>query len=229
MGKAWETGSRQYSTKPIVFGEPGKLVLIFFPIVWVFFSIRFPSCGILHHMGNAWVFSSIPHSMRKGRKTHQMGEAWEIGFKVNSTKPIVCKEPGKLVLMLFPQYGIFFPIRFTSYGILYNMWNAWVSPSISHSMRKCSEIHRIGKAWEIGTHFSPTYGYFSSIRFPSYGIISHIGKHGFSHQFLITRENEAKTSSQVVFLQYDCFYLFQNLVIPLKRKQKKTDKVNYFF
>ena len=81
-----------------------------FPIVWVFFSIRFPSCGILHHMGNAWVFSSIPHSMRKGRKTHQMGEAWEIGFKVNSTKPIVCGEPGKSVLILFPQYGIFFSI-----------------------------------------------------------------------------------------------------------------------
>ena len=47
--------------------------------------------------------------------------------------------------------------------------------------------------------------------------------HGFSHQFLIARENAVK-STQVGFLQYYFFYLFQNLVIHSKNKQKKTDK-----
>ena len=57
MRKAWEIGSHIFS------------------IIWVLFSIRLPSCGILHHMGNAWVLSSVSHSMRKGRKTYWMGEA----------------------------------------------------------------------------------------------------------------------------------------------------------
>ena len=86
-----------------------------------FFSIRFPSCGILHHIGNTWVFSSISHSMGKGRKIHQMGKAWENGSRENPGKPAVCGEPGKLVLIIFPEYGCFFPIRFISYGIVYHM------------------------------------------------------------------------------------------------------------
>ena len=48
------------------------------------------------------VFWSIFHSMRKVRKTHQMGKAWEIGSWENPKKPIVCGEPGKLVVILFP-------------------------------------------------------------------------------------------------------------------------------
>ena len=31
IGKAWEIGSQEYSTKPIAWGEPGKLLLILFP------------------------------------------------------------------------------------------------------------------------------------------------------------------------------------------------------
>ena len=137
IGKTWETGSHNFSIK------------------WKGFSIRFSSCGILHDMGNAWVFSSISHSMGKGRKTHEMGKACKIGSYGNPAKPIVCGEPGKLVFILFPELGSFLPIRFTSYGTLYNMQNTWVSSPVSHSMRKCSEIHRIGRAWETGTHFFP--------------------------------------------------------------------------
>ena len=118
------------------------------------FSIRFLSCGILHHIGSVWVFSSMSHSIGKGRKTYQMVKSWDVGPRENPSKPIVCGEPGKLVLILFPGYGCFLPIRFTSFGILHNMCNTWVSPSISHSMRKCSEIHWIRRTWEIGTHFS---------------------------------------------------------------------------
>ena len=90
MGKAWEISSHIFSIK------------------WVFFfSIRFPSCGILHHLGNAWIFSASFHSMGKERKTYQMRKAWEIGSRENPTKPIVCGEPGKLVLIL----GAFFPLE----------------------------------------------------------------------------------------------------------------------
>ena len=199
---------RVNAAKPIVWGEPGKLVLIFFAQYGSFFPIRFPfydilhymgnacvfspifhnmgkrqpnllnseslrnqfpyffdnmggffirfsSFDITHHMGNAWAFSSVSHSMRKGRKTHRMGKVREIGLRENPIKPVVCGEPGKLLPILFPQYGCFFPIRFTFYGILHNMENAWISPSISHTMGKCSEIHQIGRAWEIGTNFFP--------------------------------------------------------------------------
>ena len=59
----------------------------------------------------------------------------------NATKPFVWGEPGKLVLILFPYYGWFFPTRFPSYGILLHMGNAWVSPSISQSTGKCNKTH----------------------------------------------------------------------------------------
>ena len=46
----------------------------------------------------------------------------------NATKPMVRGNSGKLILILFPYYGYFFPIQFPSYGILQHMGNAWVSP-----------------------------------------------------------------------------------------------------
>ena len=59
-------------------GNSWEIVPHTFSIKWVGFFIRFPSCGILQHMENAWVFSSISHSMEKDRKTDRMGKAWEI-------------------------------------------------------------------------------------------------------------------------------------------------------
>ena len=124
-----------------------------------------------------------------------MRNAWEIGSWEIPTKSIVCGEPGKLILILFSWYGCFFPIRFTSSGILYDMWNTWVSPSISHSLTKCNEIFQMGIAWEVGTHFLPqSVGTF----LPSDSYLWYIlinGKHtAFSHQFLIARENAAKST-----------------------------------
>ena len=95
--------------------------LYFSHIMDAFFLIRFPFYGILHHMGNACVFSLISHNLGKDSQNHRMGKVWEIGSRKYPTKPIVCGEPGKLVLILFPQYRCFFSIRFTFYGILYNM------------------------------------------------------------------------------------------------------------
>ena len=151
--------------------------------------MRFPSYGILHHMGNAWASSSISHSTGKCNKTHRRGE------------------PGKLVLILFPYYGHFSSIRFRFYGILHHKGNGkrQPNPSNGESLRNwfpeiSYKTHCMWRTWETGTHtfpiawenavksielgeprklvpiFSLTYGYFSSIRFPFYGILCyHMG------------------------------------------------------
>ena len=75
------------TVKPIVWGRTWKIVTHTFLIVCVIFSIRFPSCGTLHQMGNAFVFSSISHNMGKDSQTHRMGETWKI---ITHTFPIVC-------------------------------------------------------------------------------------------------------------------------------------------
>ena len=93
---------QENATKLIVWGEPGKLVLILFLYYGRFFSIRFPFYGILHHMGNACVFSLISHNMGKDSQTHRMGKVWQIGSRKYPTKPTVCGKPGKLVLIPFP-------------------------------------------------------------------------------------------------------------------------------
>ena len=62
------------ATKLIVWGEPEKLVLILFPYYGCSFSIRFPFYGILHHMGNACVFSLISHNMEKDSQTDRKGK-----------------------------------------------------------------------------------------------------------------------------------------------------------
>ena len=102
-----------------------------------FFPIRFPSYGILHHMGNAWVSLSISHRRRKCSETHRRGE------------------PGKLELILFPYYGCFFSIRSPFYGILHHVGNASAFSLISHNLGKDSQNHRMGKVWEIGSRKYP--------------------------------------------------------------------------
>ena len=126
-----------------------------------FFPIRFPFYGILHHKANSFVFSLIFHNLgnwfpETSYKTHCMRRG----------------EPGKLVLILFPQYGCFF------------------FPLVSHSMVYfiICEIHgfphqfpiacenavksiELGEPRKLVPIFSLTYGYFSSIRFPFYGIL----------------------------------------------------------
>ena len=93
---------QEKATKLIVWGEPRKLVLKLFLYYMRFFSIRFPFYGILHHVGNACVFSLISHNLGKDSPNDRMGKVWEIGSRKYPTKPIACGEPGKLVLILFP-------------------------------------------------------------------------------------------------------------------------------
>ena len=197
MGKTWKIGSHTFSIKLVVF------------------SIRFPSCGILDHIWNACVFSSTSHNMGrnlgnwfpgKSYRTHRMWRTWEIGTHT------------------FPRVWVLFSIIFTFYGVLYHMWNTWVSSSISHSMRKCSEIHRIERAWEIGTHFSRQ-RMDTFLPSDSHLMVYFITweTHGFSHQSLIARENAAKSALWALKL------LFHSMIIStcskiwwfLKRANRK--------
>ena len=75
--------------------------------------------------------------MGKCNNSHAMGKVW------------------RSIIILFPQYGCFFPIQFPSYGILQHMGNVWASPYIFHSTGKCNKTHGMAKVWEIDTHTFP--------------------------------------------------------------------------
>ena len=67
-------------------------------------------------------------------------------------------------------------------------------------------VKSIGRAWEIATHFfSLMYGYFSSIRYPSYRILYHMGNAWLFPSITNSTGKYRKThpvGSQVVFGQY---------------------------
>ena len=67
------------ATKPILWEEPRKLVPILFPKYDCFYSFRFLSFGVLHHIENACGSPSIPLNMGKCSKIHHRGRAWDIG------------------------------------------------------------------------------------------------------------------------------------------------------
>ena len=82
--------------------------------------------------------------------SHQFPTTWE-----NTAKPFVWGESGKLVTIFSPKYRCFSSIRFSFCCILCHTGNAWVSPSISHSMEKCSKTRPMRKTWDIDSHTSP--------------------------------------------------------------------------
>ena len=91
-----------------------------------------------------WVMYEFPHQFPIGwinyNKTYCMGRTCKIGTQT------------------FPQYGCFsshWKTLVNFFGKLHHLGNKWVSPSSCHSIGKCSEIHRIGRACEIGTHTFP--------------------------------------------------------------------------
>ena len=83
IGNMWVSSSTSHSigkwSKTHQMGKAWKIGTHAFSIAWVLFSIKFPSCGILHHMGNAGVSLPISHCTRKCNKAHRMGRTWEIG------------------------------------------------------------------------------------------------------------------------------------------------------
>ena len=124
-------------------------------------------CNKTYDMGEVWkIDTHIYFSLSMGAfpplDSHPMAYfiIWEmLGFphqlptlRENATKLIVWGEPGKLVLIFFPWYGCFFPIRFSSYGILHHMGNKWVSLSIFHSTGKYNKTHRMDAVFPLDSH-----------------------------------------------------------------------------
>ena len=119
-----------------------------------------------------------------------------------------------MVLILFPQYWCFFRIRFTFFGILYNTWNTWVSPSISIAWENAVKSIEFRKPRKLVPIFSLTYGYFPSMTILRYILLPQRKCMAFPIKIHYT-------SSLVVFSQY---YLCtcSKVYWFLKRKSKKN-------
>ena len=203
MGKTWEIGSHTFSIK-----------LKDFPI-------KFLSCGILHQMRNAWVFSSNFHSMGKGRKTHQMEKAWEIGPGKILQSPSYVENLGNWYSYLSQSMDTFFPLDSQSipldvmvyfiigeiHGVALKFPIAW------ENAVKSIELEEPGKLVPI---FSSTYGYFSFSRFPSYDIL-----YDMVNAWLFPSiSNSTRKCSKIHLV--DGFYTCSKIWWFLKKGNKKT-------
>ena len=174
------------------------------------FSITLPSCRILHHMGNAWVFLSISQGMGNSRKTHRMGKAWKIDFPNILQNPSYDENLGNRCWYFSHSMGAFFQLDSHSivyfiiceiHGFPYQFLIAWENAAKSIELGECRKLVPI---------FFLTYGHFSSIRFPSYGILYHMGNAWFFPSISNSTRKCSKihpVSFLVVFSQYYCVYL----------------------
>ena len=90
---------QENATKPIVWGEPGKLVLILSHSMGVFFPLD--SHFMVYFI--TWEMYVFPHQFPiPWEKTAKPIKVCEISPWKNPTKPIICGEPGRLVLIVFP-------------------------------------------------------------------------------------------------------------------------------
>ena len=129
----------------------------------------------------------------------------------------------KLVLIFFPQYGFFFPIRFTFYGILIICEIHGFLHQFPMAWENAVKSIELGEPRKLIFIFSLTYGYFSSIRFPfMVYFVTRWEMHGFPHQNPLCVLSGY--FSTVLF-----FLLVPKSIDSLKEKTEKTDKVNYFF
>ena len=88
-----------------------------FSIVWVLFSIIFPSCSILHHMGMTWVSPSISHSTGKCSKIHWIERGFEVGTHTFHKVQVVLFHQIPILWYTLPHGKcIAFPINFPQYG-----------------------------------------------------------------------------------------------------------------
>ena len=126
-------------------------------------------------MGNAWVFPSISHSMRKCNKIHRMARTWEIG---NHTFPIVWVLFSYLIPILWyiSSYGkcMGFPINFPQYRKM---------------QQNPSYVEELGNWYSYFSHSMSAF-----IPFDYHPVVYFIiwEMHGFSYQFPIARKNPTK-------------------------------------
>ena len=149
---AWEN-----ATKSIAWGETRKLVLIYLP------QYRC-SCGILHHIENVCLFSSIFHSMQKGCITHRMWKVLQISFHAFYR-----------VWVLFTLNSIRFSTRFFhAFSHQHQILILWYTSSVGKFpmvQKKEDKFINLGEPGKLVSIPSLKYGYFSSIRFSSQGIL----------------------------------------------------------
>ena len=101
---------QENATKLIVWGEPGKLVLLLFPYYGRFFSIRFPFYGILHHMGNACVFSLISRNLGKDSKAIAWRNFGKLVPGNIQQNPLYVENLRNRYSYFFHSMGAFFPL-----------------------------------------------------------------------------------------------------------------------
>ena len=136
----------------------------------------------------------------KSYKAHYMQRTWEIG-----------------TLILFPQCGFFFSIRFC--GILLCGIHGEFPHQFPIALENAAKSIKLGEPRKLICIFSLMYGHFSSIRFPSCSILYHMGNTWFFPSISNSTGKCSKirpVSFLVVFPQYYFFYfyLFQNLLLP---------------
>ena len=151
-----------------------------------------------------------------------------------TAKPIECEKPGKFVpgkILQNPLYvvnlgkwhscfthsmGAFFPLD--SHPMVYFICEMHGFPHhFLIAWENAAKSIELGAPGILVPIFSQKYEYFSSIRFLPYGILYHMGNAWLFPSISNTTGKCWKIhplGPQVVFPQYYCFYLFQNLVIP---------------
>ena len=146
MGNAWEIGSHTFSIK------------------WVVFSIRLPSCPILHRMGNALVFLSISQGMGNSRKTHRMEKARKKKLNKMQQNPSNCENLGNWYPFFSWRMDTFLPsdshlmvyfITWKMHGFSHKFLIAWGNAAKSTLWVFWLFFHSI-----IGSTFSKIYWFF---------------------------------------------------------------------
>ena len=201
MRNAWVSPSIFHSTgkcnKTHLKGKTLEISSHTFSTVWVFFSSRFPSCSIIWEMRG--ISHQLPIAWEKSGKLIE----WEKTGKFVPVKiiqnPTYAESLGNWYSYFSHSIAAFFPLDWHPmvYFIICEMYRfPRQFPKERENSGKSIELGESGKLVPI---FAPKYGYFSSIRFPSYGILYHIGNTWF-FQFLKSRKNKAKSTQWALTL-----------------------------
>ena len=150
-----------------------------------------------------------------------MRKVWKIVSWKYPIKPIACGEPGKLVLILFPQYGCFFPLD--SHSMIYFVICEIHGFPLQFPIASENAVKSIalGEPRKLVPIFSLFYGYLSSIRFLFYGIFCY---HRGNTWFSLSKS----TLRALCFSKVLLFLLVPKFIDSLKEKTKNPDKVDSF-
>ena len=139
----------------------GNWYSLFSPL-WVLFSIRFPY-GTLHHMENAWLFSSISHSMGKCSKTHPVRETCNINTHTSLSNSKIFastnnyQHKSKIIELVLPVVWNTSAIKLANLNLEYNGKMAGHSSNSAFVLKLVSRIFCIQKSNLRTTVFPAAY------------------------------------------------------------------------